>query len=561
MKNKSLSGRLWNILHPDLTHQQLADYFRTTRLKKITDDVEQFLNPKKTDLASPWLLRDMEAAVDRIIQAIEETERIIIYGDFDTDGITSTVILVRGLEQLGAKISYRIPNRERDGHGLKDYLIAPLVAKDVQLLITCDCGVNDAYEVTFATEQGIDVIVTDHHNSRAENFPHAAVAVVNPQVSPDFPDKHLSGSAVAFFVLKAVVERLSGGGIDIEKFLAPYYEMATLGIIADCVPLVGQNRIIAKHGLKHMRNTQWSGLQTLFEATNTTPESIDEQTVGFAIAPRLNAASRVGNVMQAVQLFLGPDEEHLRRFAHLDALNNKRKALTHSSVETGRTQINNTSRYQLLLDETWKPGILGLVASRFTETMGHPVIACTRNEKGLIACSCRAPKNYCMISALNSCAELFEVFGGHSGAAGFQVDPTKLERLKTELTKHFSQTTPPPLSLNVDTWLEPDQITTGLLQTLQHLKPFGVGHDEPVFGIRNSEIIECKLLGANQNHARISFKTSNNSKPFTVMAFFADHFIPYLDSGEKFHLACKIKEEWFRGQKQLKWHLVDMMSE
>jgi single-stranded-DNA-specific exonuclease len=562
--NKSLSGRLWNILHPDLSYTELVDYFRTTRVATFSKDIEGFLSSSKKNLASPWLLSDMEPAVARIIQAIENEERIIVYGDFDTDGITSTVILVHGLQKLGAQISYRIPEREKDGHGLKDYLLEPLTQKKIALIITCDCGINDDAEVAFATQKGIDVIVTDHHNSRPENFPTAAIAVVNPQVSPDFPDKYLSGSAVAFFVLKAVIEKFLGNQnmshAEIEKFLAPYYEISALGIVADCVPLVGQNRIIAKQGIAHLRTTQWPGLQILFDCTNTEPMSIDEQTIGFAIAPRLNAASRVGNVLQAVQLFLGPEIELEQRFGHLDELNRRRKELTHSSVKMGETQINPTSRYQLLLDESWKPGILGLIASRFTEKMGHPVIACTINEKGNIACSCRAPKNYCIISALKSCPELFEVFGGHSGAAGFQVKPERLEALKNALDIHFSAIETPPLTLKIDTWIDPHQVSIGLLQTLQQLKPFGVGHDEPVFGIRNSQIIECKLLGENQNHARIQFQTKQSSKDFTVMAFFADHFIPYLQTGKKFDLACKLKEEWFRGKKQLKWHLVDMVA-
>jgi single-stranded-DNA-specific exonuclease len=560
MNKKSLSARLWNILADDVPAAQLPTYLTTTRLDTITTDRKNFLTAGTSAMVSSWLLSDMEKAVQRIIQAIDAEERIIVYGDFDTDGITSTVIFVRGLEQLGAKISYRIPDREKDGHGLKSYVLTPLVAKGVSLVITCDCGINDAQEVAFAAQNNLDIIVTDHHHSRSEDFPHQAVAVVNPQISPDFPDKHLSGSAVAFLVLKAVFERISGGELDADFFLAPYYEMATLGIIADCVPLVGHNRIIAKQGLEYMKSTQWFGLQTLFDGTNTRPESIDEQTVGFAIAPRLNAASRVGNVLQAVQLFLGEDVDQGRRFLHLDGLNALRKELTYRSVETANSQIQAEQRHQLLFDADWRPGILGLVASRFTEKMGQPVIACTQNEAGFIACSCRAPKNYCMISSLNSCRELFEVFGGHAGAAGFQIQPALLPALKTALSHYFDQITPAPLTLDIDGWIDPQQVSPQLLRSLQCLKPFGVGNEEPVFGIRDCEIRDVSLLGAKKNHARITCTTKKNETPFFIMAFFADQFIPDLVVGARFHLACKIKEDWFRGKKQVKWHLVDLMN-
>lgn len=554
MKNQtSFTGRIWQKA-PFYEHLE-SIYEILLKKRKLTtpEKIQKFLAPDFHDLPDPWNMKGMKKAVDRIEQAIEKKERIMIFGDFDADGITSTVILVEGLRQLGAHVSYRIPDRNTHSHGLKRDAIKEIVSQEVSLLITCDCGTNDHEEVALAHELGMDVIVTDHHMSDPAQFPHAALAVINPhQPGCPYRGKGLSGAGVAWKLLSALAER-NGKGHD---FLAPFLEVCALGTVADCMQLTGENRILVKHGLQQLKQTQWSGLALLLERANILPENMDEDTIRFCIAPRLNAASRIGNVTIAAQLFLGEASGHAQRVAQLEQWNNDRQVLLQETLEQSFSQVRSHASCQTLHHPSWRPGVLGLVASRQVEMFRVPVIASSIREDGLLTASCRAPEGCSMISALHSAPELFGQFGGHDGAAGFVTSPEKWEAVIEALDTYFNRITRTTTPLSVDAWISPSLLNGALLQFLKSLAPFGPGNGEPVFGIRSVQVEDFSLMGEKKNHIRISGIAEDRRLDFT--AFFADEFIDRVNVGQTLDIACTVSENIWNGERRLQLRVEDM---
>jgi single-stranded-DNA-specific exonuclease len=384
-----------------LTNRNLIDH----------DTIQAFLHPALTDLHDPFMIKGMNDAVYRMLRAIDHGERIIVFGDFDTDGITSTAILVQALRDMGATVSYRIPDRNTQSHGLKKSHIDEIASKQTTLIITCDCGINDRDAISYAREKNIDVIVTDHHESNEERFPSDAIAVLNPRVlGCQYPEKNLSGAGIALkFVMALGSKKFQGD--DLMDFLEKFFEICAIGLIADCVNLSGENRIIAKFGLEKMHQTSWEGLRRLLTHCRIDPRNIDEQTVGFTIAPRLNAASRIGDVLVATQLFLGEDDLHAGRITKLNQLNQIRREMTQQAYRQSTSQVREGAAMQFLFHQNWNPGILGLLAGRYSEELDVPVVAASIRADGLLTASGRAPVGYQMATALQAQKSLFIHFG------------------------------------------------------------------------------------------------------------------------------------------------------
>ena len=555
----SLSQKIWNISSDSLITDlpALQDLLLKGRGLTTHETIQRFLEPSLEQLENPWEMQGIPRAVDRIEQAIKNEERIIVFGDFDTDGITATVILVHTLQQLGAHVSYRIPERNTDSHGLKKHLLDELSPRKVGLVITVDCGINDAEEVAHAAQNGIDVIITDHHEPKGGSFPEEAIAVINPKVGSNgntFPN--LSGSAVAWKLAAALADRCTQDATQIHSLLDPLLEIAAIGIIADCVPLRGENRILAKFGIEKLKHTQWNGLLQLLEETGTSLEKITEETIGFVIAPHLNAASRIGDVLLAVQLFLGKEEEHASRIQHLREWNNSRRSLTEDSVLEAKTQVRPDAPFQILYNEDWKPGILGLLAARYSQQLGVPVIACSKRKDGKITASCRAPEPYSMINGLQNVESFLKHFGGHAGAAGFLMEKSQFEALTQALDTHFSETNIGALPLNVDAWISPELVRWELYDFLQFFAPFGMGNPTPILGIQNVVIREIRPMGAQKNHLKLSGNVAGTD--FNFVAFFAGHFVDHLHIGDCVDIAFTLgKNEW-NGEETLQLRVEDV---
>lgn len=553
----SLLNKKWQQAPPINKHEELFNLLLNNRGLDTNEKVQNYLYPKLEDLHDPFEMDSMDRAVERIVQAVKNEERIIIFGDFDTDGITSTVILVSALQELGAQVSYRIPDRAKDSHGLKDYLIDEIAEKDVKLIISCDCGINETKEVSYAKSLGVDIIITDHHEPDPARFPNDAVAVINPSLSHcPYPDDNLSGSGIAFKLVSALAYKHFHTSQAREEFLHKFLEINALGVIADCVPLSGENRTLAKHGLNKIKTTKWEGLKKLLKHAEIDFKGINEETVGFHIAPRLNAASRMGDVRTAVQLFLGDKRRHKKIIDDLEKLNEYRRDLTLEVFQECSKQVVKDRSFQLFSDTEWIPGILGLVAGRYVDSLNVPVIAVRLNEDETVSASCRAPEGYSIIEALNSCGHLFDRYGGHDGAAGFSMKKEHLTALEESLTQYFQDYEAPDLSTQIEAFLRPGLLGFEVVDFLKGLSPFGMGNPVPVFGFEGVIIIEATQIGANKNHLRI--KGQKDEQELDFIGFFLGDLLDKLPGGSKVDILFTIGENYWRGKRRLQLRVVDL---
>jgi single-stranded-DNA-specific exonuclease len=558
-KQLSFLKKTWTI-GPEIDQfDELQKVLLQSRDLRKDEEIQSFLAPSLANLHSPWELKDIKKAVERILSAIENQERIVVFGDFDVDGVTSTVILVAGLQELGAQVSYRIPSRATDSHGLKKHILDKIAEQDVKLIITCDCGMNDREEVSHASGLGIDVVITDHHEPKPNQFPDKAIAVVNPrQKNCPYPDKDLAGAGVAFKLISALAEKNFDDVESIGNFLPKFLELAAIGSIADCVNLTGENRTIAKFGLEKLKTTDWDGLRLLLEENNGGLQHIDEQTIGFVVAPRINASSRMGDVYWAVQLFLGDGAKHSQRLQTLDQFNEQRKELTQQFLNESKSQIKSEAPFQLFFHEKWEPGILGLVASRQSEDLQVPVAVCTIREDGTLTSSCRAPEGYNMIEGLGSCESLLAQYGGHRGAAGFVADIKNKDAIHTALETHFASHKQERKDIPVEAFISPSLINEELIEFLHALSPFGAGNREPIFGLHNLKITDVQTMGKERNHLRLIGKYEGTD--LTFMAFFADAMKDQLKIGEKVDVLFTISENVWKGKKRVQLRVVDVAS-
>ncbi|MCB9809869.1 DHH family phosphoesterase [Candidatus Peribacteria bacterium] len=550
------SGKTWASAAPLIQLSELHTVLQEKYHLTNPAAVRSYCSPSLGDLHSPWTMADMDSAVQRITTAIERQERIMVYGDFDTDGIMSTVQLYDGLRTLGAAVSYRIPHRVAHSHGLHYDLLDEIISKEVKLLITCDCGSNDAAEVAYIAERGIDVIITDHHHPDPARRPVAATAMVNPhQPHCAYPYKHLSGSAVAFKLLSALGERLLSDQDELAEYLTRYLEPCAIGIIADCMPLTGENRTLSIGGLSLMQQSQWEVIEEILLLTNTHPETIDEDTVRFQIAPRLNAASRLGDVYTAVKAFTDTGETMRRALSQLDTWNEQRKRLTDIALTQSFSQVVPGAPWQLLVHEEWIPGILGLIASKQSERLQVPVIACRLNEDGTVQASCRAPEGYSIIAALQTCPGFFTRVGGHAGAAGFQTTRGQLDAIEQALQGYFAAYTPPPLTQAVDGILPATLLTVSLLPLLREYQPFGLGAAAPQWLLPGCQVLATQLMGSDKTHLKVTVLYDGVERE--LLHFFGRDDEGQFPPGSEKDMLVTVGRSSFRGEERLALYLVD----
>ena len=522
------------------------------------EKIEKFLSPSFADLHDPFLMRGAKIAVEKILEKIRKKERILIFGDFDVDGISATTILVAALREIGAKISFRIPDRNKNSHGLKKFLIDEIATKNVKLIVTVDCGINDCAEISHAKNLGIETIVTDHHESKKNFFPHDAIAVLNPkQKNCNYPEKNLSGAAIAFKLISAIAEKFFEKNPEkIALFLEKFLEIAALGIVADCVEMTGENRILAKFGIEKLKFTKWDGIQKIFEKTGTEIENINEETIGFLLAPRLNAASRIDDVYVAANLFLGDESQNFARVEKLENLNEIRRELTENAVKKSLPQLQKNSPLNFFFDENWSPGILGLLAGRFAEKTEKPTIAATIRDDGKLAASCRAPGNFSIIEALQNCAEFLENFGGHRGAAGFLTDPKNKKKIHENLENFFKKNPQKKIPQPIDAFVSPEILNFELADFLNFLRPFGDQNPAPIFGLKSATVVDFAPLGKNKNHAKIWLEKNGQNLEFIL--FFGETILQKIAHEQRVDAIFSVSQNFFRGKKKLQFLLRDL---
>jgi len=521
-----------------------------------------FLNPSWDQLLDPFLMKDMKKSILRIKQAIDQQQRIMIFGDFDADGITATIILVHALKSLGALVSYRIPNRNKDSHGLKKYLIDEIAEKSVDLIITCDCGTNDFEEIEYAYQLGIDIIITDHHQQDSAKISDKAIGIINPhQESCNYPEQNLSGSGIAFKVIQALSTYYFKENPALQRdFLAEYLPISAIGIITDCVPLQGESRVISALGIPKFLDSKWTGLQELLTISGINSRDISEETVGFCIGPHLNAASRIGNVLEATQLFLGQTSEIQKRLQVLQKYNEKRKELTKYYIDLAQQKVDETQNFQFILMDECLPGILGLIGSRLADDLNSPAILMVKAGENIQA-SCRAPEGYDIITALKSCdSTLFNMLGGHAGAAGFSIPAKNLSKLKQQLTNYFATIKPSIVEISVDAILNPQAISSEFMQFIKKMAPFGTENPAPIFKFKQVKIKNIVNLGKTGEHLKIIISHQDkdeNIEELELLAFFWGKYRENFKIGEYLDVLFTLGQNTWRDVTSIQFKLVD----
>ncbi|HAB00608.1 MAG TPA: single-stranded-DNA-specific exonuclease RecJ [Ruminococcaceae bacterium] len=468
-------------------------------------------------LSDPYLIRDMDKAVERIRRAVEEGERICVYGDYDADGVTSTSILYRYLTAVGADVGYYIPERETEGYGMNREAVEKIASEGTQLIVTVDNGISAAPEIDYAKTLGMDTVVTDHHTP-PERLPDA-VAVVNPHRKDDTSPFHdYAGVGVVFKLLCA----LEDGDCDV--MLDQFSDLAAIGTVADVVPLTGENRAIVKAGLHRIPSTDNLGLYSLLEVCGLADKEVTGESVAFVLAPKINAAGRVGSVQEAVRLMTGEDEEEVMRLAgNIAALNTKRKDLEEIILSDVGDQIAHhphlvNERVIVLSGHGWHKGVIGIVSARVAETYGKPTLMIAIDEDGNASGSARSNDDFSIIEAIRACAEPLERFGGHAKAAGFSLKAENIARF-TELLlsyahEHFEEM--PPYTLTVDKVVSPSEMTVENIRELEKMEPFGEENPRPVFAVCGATVEEIVPLSQGK-HTRLRLKKDGQS--FAVLCF------------------------------------------
>lgn len=497
---------------------------------KTVAEGDIFLAPKPEHLCSPFAMKDMEAAAEIIGQAVEKGRRIAVYGDYDVDGIGATALLLALLSSLGAEVTYYIPDRLTEGYGLSENRLVLMQEEGVSLLLTVDCGISDYREIAFARDLGMDVVITDHHLPPAELPP--ANAVINPR-RPDctYPFKELCGAGVAFKLGQALLEQQKKQSPDHAAAtnkepwsgMEEYLDLVTLATVADMVPLLGENRILVSYGLQRMEARLRPGLAAICEVA-AAGEKITTETISFLIAPRLNAAGRLGDASRALRLLLAETMEEAHPLAlELHEENSRRQQaetkILSAAVELAESMPQEARDFLLLAAADWPQGVIGIVASRLMEQYNCPVMLVSLAD-GQGKGSGRSGEDFNLTAALKECEHLLLAFGGHRCAAGLTVQEENIPTLRqelNELVRRWRREREALPSFNVDALLLPDQITADLVRELERLEPFGFGNPRPVFLGEKWFVEKKRPVGKGRQHLQLGL--SNEGLFFPAIFF------------------------------------------
>ena len=597
-KSKALTtpdGQMVHILHTD-DYTSLENVLRKNR--NISDP--KFFSPSLSDLHDPYLMPDMEKAIERILQAQEKKERVVIFGDYDVDGVSSTAILVRFFTEIGIEVSYRLPHRVYDGYGLKNYFFTELAEKNVKLVITVDCGTRDIEPIHYAESLGIDVIVTDHH-AVPEIIPEKVVALLNPKRKDSlYPFPNLAGAGVAFKLLHALILAMKEIGLchrdegsdpekqkeipkndwiasclamteawKVESTLTNYIDFASLGTVADCMPLTGENRTITALGLKQMRNSESSALRRFFEKNETESEG-NADVIGFQLGPRINAAGRMDSALKALHWLLATEDRVDDWLLEVESLNTKRQEEVKKYTEDALMNVDTSLPILFYTHDHIEHGLIGLVAGRLTEAYGKPsIVLCKQHEPkrdevqkreyeeeivrnllekgggmsetsdgGLVVlenseapipptplsqgggrhlvASCRSPEWCNLVELLDECKEYFVRYGWHRQAAGFTIEARRLqdfqEYIKARFSEKYDSTNLPKKTLKVECSLHREDISLSSLDMIDRFRPFGIGNMKPLFLLEDITIAETRTLWKEGNHLSMIFVEIPNIK-------------------------------------------------
>lgn len=560
----------WNYLPFTSEQQSIADELsirfpgcstisRLMALRGITslDEVEKFLNPSLSDLHDPFLMQDMDKAVNRLNKALGRKEKILIYGDYDVDGITSVALVYRYLQNYYSNVEYYIPTRYEEGYGVSDKSIDFAASLGVSLIIVLDCGIKAVEEIEYAKSKGIDFIICDHHVPD-DRLPDA-VAILNPKLEGNpYPFKHLSGCGVGFKFMQAFAQ---SNGLTNSYELDSLLDLVAVSIAADIVPITGENRIMAYYGIKRLNTNPNMGLRSIIKICGMVNKEITISDVIFKIGPRINASGRMQSGMEAVELLVTKDAaDAYRKGKNIDQYNKDRKELDKRITEEAnailedRGEIASSRKPIVIYNKDWHKGIIGIVASRLTEIYYKPAVVLTLSN-GLATGSSRSVHGFDIYKAIESTRDLLENFGGHTYAVGLSLKEENIP----EFTKRFEQYVidnikPEQLSqlISIDCELDFDEITPEFVGYLRRFNPFGPGNQKPIFSTKNVyDFGTSKLVGKNLEHIKLELVDSRSEVVLNGIAFNQAECFDYIKAHKPFEICYTIEENKHQGNSSI----------
>jgi len=507
------------------------------------EEARRFLSPQESDLLDPFLLPDMQIAADRVRRAIDDGEHICVFGDYDADGVCSTAMLVQRLRKMGASVEYYIPHRHTEGYGMSADAVRTLHGHGVGLIVTVDNGVSAFDEIALCNALGIDVVVTDHH-SVGKSIPECVAIVAASRKDSTYPNRYLCGAGVALKLIQA----LNDGAYTPEELA-----LAAVATIADVVPLTGENRAIAACGLKHIQTL--TGLSALLRAAGFNQSRVDEMTVSFMIAPRLNAAGRMATALEAVHLLLGEDIAHADEIAAtLNEYNQRRRDTENEIIEEAERQIlsrGQMKRVLLLAHESWNAGVIGIVASRLCEKYHIPVILFA-DQNGVLTGSGRSIAGVDLFENLSVFSQMFIRFGGHARAAGVTITNENYEAFREAFEKHIEESYRPEdfyPSFQYDETVMFGELTATRVKELRLLSPYGEGNPEPVFRFNGVRFASLRTIGKDDKHFCASAVQAD--QVMRVVAFNKSDLLEPLNTAADWDLLGKPTINEYRGSENV----------
>lgn len=523
------------------------------------EESRPFFSPDLSQLHDPFLMLNMEKAAERVVKQIHKKGKIFIFGDYDVDGTSGVSVLYLTLNSLGADVKAYIPDRKKEGYGLSEHGIDVAVGFGADLLITCDCGINAFQPIEYANRKKVDVIITDHHTPDPK-LPNA-YAVLNPnQKNCTYPFKGLCGAGVAFKLAFAVEQIM--GHQDIQAF--QHLDLVTLGTAADLVPILDENRVIVSHGLKLLENPDKPGLRALLDVSGLSDKTLTVWNLVFGLAPRINAAGRMGDANRAVKLFIEDDFFECVRLAKaLDKENSIRKTIQETIVEEALFKVNtevdlDKDRAIVLWDNTWHPGVIGIVASRIKEEFHRPVIIISTDSdpgKG----SARSIHNFDLYLKLSKCADNLEGFGGHPMAAGLTISVKNLNNFRQAFINIANESLSDDdlvKTLDVEGEMSLNIIDKRFMSFLHKLAPYGPGNMRPVFVTKGIQSSGTPRLVGNGDH--LKFTAKQNGKSIDAIGFNMANHYEHLITGNPIDIAYVIEENEWQGVKSIQLNIRDI---
>lgn len=559
-------NKKWQIFEPDKNKiEEIKNKYKVNQLLAtilanrniLKEDIRLFLNPTRNDFYNPFLITDMDIAVNRIIKAIENKENITIYGDYDVDGITSITVLKSFLNDIGVETNTYIPNRLIEGYGLNKEAIDKISKKGCNLMITVDCGISAIEEIEYANSLGIETIITDHHEAGNE-IPKAIAVIDNKRKDSKYPFRELAGVGVVFKLIQAIGITLK---LKEESYLK-YLDIVCIGTISDIVPLVDENRVIAKLGLLLVAQTKNIGLRSIINSSGY--NKIDSNTISFGVAPRINACGRMGKAEEALELFLSKDKNEVNELTNkLNEHNRKRqeteKAIFENALEKIKAEHLDENKAIIVGGENWHHGVIGIVSSKITEMYFKPSILLSFEEDGIGKGSGRSIPGFDLHEALMKCSDTIEKFGGHSMAVGITVKKDNLEKFKKEFEQIATQSKIDEIIpiINIDAKVDLSDIDKEMVESLKQLEPFGEANKMPVFAFKNLKIDSIRALSEGK-HLKLTLK--DNNYIINAIGFNIGYLANEYRIGDKIDVAGVLEINTFNGVDNLQINIKDIMK-